>query len=217
MKATLLGATGLIGGNILDYLLEDEIYTSVKLIVRRDFENSHPKVKVVVIDFEDEKAFESAIEAESVIFCAIGTTQKKVNGNKTKYRKVDYDIPVKAARYGIAQSCSKYVLVSSIGANSKSSNFYTKLKGEVEDEITGLKYSSLLIFRPSLLLGDRKEKRFGERVAQILMPLFSFLLPSQYKPIQAKDVAKAMVNASKKKFSGKFIFKFKEIQELTKF
>jgi len=214
MKATLLGATGLIGGYILEYLKGDDVFSSVTVIVRRPIDITHPKVKIKVINFQDEKAFKSAIEAESIIFCAIGTTQKKVKGNKEKYRQVDFDIPVNAAMYGLEKNCNTYVLVSAIGANAKSSNFYTRLKGEVEDKIIEMTYSSLLIFRPSLLLGDRKEKRLGERIAQMLMPLVSFLMPSRYKPIQAQDVAKAMVEAAKKKFSGKKIFSYKEIQEL---
>lgn len=214
MKVTLLGATGLIGGHILDYLLQDDAFSSVTLIVRRQIDISHPKVKVEVIDFKDKHQFKSAIEPESIIFCAIGTTQKNVNGNKDKYRQVDYDIPVNAAKFGIEKKCTAFSLVSAIGANSRSSNFYTKLKGEVEDEISSMDYTSLHIFRPSLLLGDRKEKRFGERIAQILMPLVSFLTPNQYKAIQAKDVAKAILKASKNKSTGQKIFRYKEIQEL---
>jgi len=215
MKATLLGATGLIGGHILDHLLKDDAFTSVKLIVRRDLKINHPKVNVVVIDFNDKHAFRSAIEQESVIFCAIGTTQKKVKGNKDKYRKVDYDIPVNAARYGIEKNCNTFSLVSAIGANAESSNFYTKLKGEVEDDISNLKYPTLQIFRPSLLLGNRNENRLGEKIAQILMPAISFLVPNRYKAIQAKDVAIAMVNATKKVKKGKQIFTYKDIITLS--
>ena len=90
------------------------------------------------------------------------------------------------------------------------------MKGEVEDEISNLEYASLQIFRPSLLLGDRNEKRLGEKIAQIVMPLVSFLMPSQYKPIQAEVVAKAMVKASKNTSKSKNVFTYKDIQELAK-
>lgn len=214
MKATLLGATGLIGGHILYDLIQDEDYTSVTLIVRRPFDSPHPKINVKVIDFKDQNAFKSAIEPESIMFCAVGTTRKKVKGDMQKYRQVDYDIPVIAAKLGLERECSTFSLVSAIGANSNSSNFYTKLKGEVEDEVLSLGYPKLHIFRPSILLGNRSEKRLGEKIAQILMPIFSFLLPNKYKPVHAKDVGTAMVRASKITTEGLKVYTYKEIQEL---
>ncbi len=214
-KTTLLGATGLIGGHVLNELIEDAKVSSINIIVRRKTEIKHPKVSEIVIDFDDEIAFNNAIEPESIIFCALGTTNKKVNGDKDKYRAVDYNIPVNAAKFGLERNCETFVLVSSMGANSKSSNFYTKLKGEVEDRITSLDYKNLHIFRPSLLLGDRQEFRLGERVAMVLMKTFSFLLPSKYKAIQAKDVAKAMVHASKKDISQVKFYHYKDITEIS--
>jgi len=211
-KATLLGSTGLIGGHILEFLIKDDSYSSITVITRRKTEISHPKVKEIVIDFEDENAFYNAIEPQSTIFCAIGTTNKKVSGDKEKYRSVDYDIPVNAAKFGKDKGCKSFVLVSSMGANSNSNNFYTKLKGQVEDEISTLGYENLHIFRPSLLLGDRKEFRFGERIGQVLMSGLSFLMPSKYKPVQAKYVAKAMVEASKAEINGAKVYFYKDIK-----
>lgn len=215
-KATLLGATGLIGGHLLDELKNDSSYKEIHVILRRQVDFNHPRVKEVVIDFEDEKAFQNAIAPESVVFCAVGTTQSKVDGDKEKYRKVDYNIPVNAAKFGLERDCKSFVLVSSIGADSKSSNFYTKLKGEVEDKVSELGYKNLHIFRPSLLLGDRKENRTGERIAKLFMSAFSFLLPPKYKPIQAKVVAKAMLKASKVKEEGKHIYDYTSISSLAK-
>ncbi len=215
IKTTLLGATGLIGSHVLKNLIEDKSVSSITVIVRRKTDFDHPKVKEVVIDFKDENAFQNAIEPESVIFCAVGTTNKKVKGNTTKYRAVDYDIPVKAAQFGIEKDCQSFVLVSSMGANPKSSNFYTKLKGEVEEEISGLGYQNLYIFRPSLLLGKREEFRFGEKLAKFFMGTFSFLLPSKIKPIQAKYVANAMVKASKVKINATQVYRYKDIIRLS--
>ena len=213
-KATLLGATGLIGGHLLELLQEDETYTEIKLLVRRQVDITHPKVNVAIIDFEDRTSFQSEIIPESVIFCAVGTTSQKVKGNKDLYRKVDYDIPVHAAQFGLEKGCQQFILVSSLGANPKSSNFYSKLKGEVEEAIKDLKIPSLAIFRPSLLLGQRKESRFGESVAKIVMTTFSFVLPSKIRPIQANDVAEAMLRASKLENSGVKIYHRKEIKNL---
>lgn len=214
MKATLLGSTGLIGQHLLNELIKDDEITSVTTILRRKVNFNDPKVKKMVIDFKDEKAFHNAIEPNSVIFCAIGTTNSKVKGNKDKYRAVDYDIPVNAAKFGLQNDCKTFVLVSSTGADRKSSNFYTRLKGEVEDKISSLGYDHLHIFRPSLLLGDRKEFRFGERLAQFLMTTFSFLLPARYKPIPAKYVARAMHLASKKEMNGSHLYHYKDILNL---
>ena len=214
LKATLLGGTGLIGGHILEYLLEDPMYTSVSLILRHKVEITHPKVKSILIDFNDQVAFKAAIEPDSIIFCAIGTTQKKVNGDKIKYRQVDYDIPLHAATYALSKNCKVFSLVSSIGANANSSNFYTKLKGEVEDDISNLGFSIFHIFRPSILIGNRKESRLLEDIFKRVMTLFSFLIPDQFKPIQAKDVAKAMVIAAKSKHLGSQIFRYREIKDL---
>jgi uncharacterized protein YbjT (DUF2867 family) len=215
-KITLLGATGLIGSHVLKYLTEDDSVSTINVIVRRQVDFNHPKVKLIVIDFSNDEAFQNAIEPESTIFYAIGTTNKNVSGDKEKYRKVDYDIPVNAAKFGKDKGCKTFVLVSSIGADSNSSSFYTKLKGEVEDKISSLDYDNLHIFQPSLLLGDRKEFRIGERLGQFFMTTFSFLLPSKYKPVQAKDVAKAMLEASKNKLRGKNIYHYHSILDLSK-
>lgn len=196
-KATLLGASGLIGGHVLQLLKNDEDFTDIKILVRQKLDINHPKIKQAVIDFEDKTSFKSEIIPGSIIFCAVGTTNAKVKGNKAIYRKVDYDIPINAAQFGIDKGCPRFIIVTSLGADSKSSNFYTKLKGEVEDRLSEMNFSSLHIFRPSLLLGQRKEYRFGETVAKIFMNTFSFLMPAKIKPIQAKVVAKAMLSVSK--------------------
>jgi uncharacterized protein YbjT (DUF2867 family) len=104
------------------------------------------------------------------------------------------------------------VLVSSVGANSKSNNFYLKLKGEVEDAVKEVGLESVHIMRPSMLLGDRKEFRPGEKIGSPLMKAFSFLLPAKYKPTQAKDVAKAMLIAAKESKKGFYIYEYNEIK-----
>jgi uncharacterized protein YbjT (DUF2867 family) len=139
-----------------------------------------------------------------------------VKGEKEAYRKVDYDIPVHAARFCKMVGCSIFVLVSAVGANSKSKNFYLELKGEVEDEVKKLQIDSVHIMRPSMLLGHRKEFRLGEKIGTPLMKAFSFLLPSKYAPIQARDVAKAMVAAGKRNEKGFFVHEYDQIKELAK-
>ena len=137
------------------------------------------------------------IAGSDATFCAIGTTQKKVKGDSTAYYKVDYDIPVKAAKFCEETGCPLFLLVSSVGANSRSKNFYLKLKGEVEDTLREMKIASVSVFRPSMLLGKRKEFRFGEEVAKAISAPLSFLFPSKYEPVKAENVARAMIEASK--------------------
>ncbi|RYM35657.1 NAD-dependent epimerase/dehydratase family protein [Brumimicrobium glaciale] len=219
--ATLLGATGLIGGHILDFLKKDSAFDEVRIIVRRPLKIDHPKVKVVVIDFEDEAQFKSAMEGSDVVFCAIGTTQKKVKGDKKLYRTIDFDIPVNAAKHSIKYGCKQFLIVSSLGADSKKKGFYLKLKGEVEDALkekvhSPVGFDSLSIFRPSLLLGDRSESRIAEGIGQFFSKALKFLIPGNYKPIEGKDVAKAMVEVAKLDKKGVEIYHYEEMEGLIK-
>src|SRR6266513_446453 len=198
MTATLIGATGLIGNYLMNELLNDPFYDTVKILIRRPLDITHPKLEKKIVDFNDNDSLLIAIDNSDIVFCTVGTTQRKVKGDKEAYRKVDYDIPVRAARFCKMTGCETFVLVSSVGANSKSNSFYLKLKGEVEDAVKAVSLRSVHIMRPSMLLGDRKEFRSGEKIGKVLVTVLSFLLPSKYKPIQAKKVAIAMLNAAKK-------------------
>jgi uncharacterized protein YbjT (DUF2867 family) len=122
---------------------------------------------------------------------------KKMKGDKDAYRKVDYDIAVNAAKLGKTGGCGKYVLVSAVGADSKSRNFYLRLKGEIEEAVEASGIGGVYILRPSLLMGNRKEFRLSEKLATWLMPLFAFMLPAKYRPVKASEVARAMLNAVK--------------------
>ena len=145
MKATVIGATGLIGGYLLELLLKDDHFDSVRVLVRRPFQPDHPKLEKKLVDFTDAESFRLALEGSDVVFCSIGTTQKKVKGDKEAYRKIDYDITVNAARFCKLNGCETFVFVSSVGASSKSKNFYLKLKGEIEDAVKaiGLSFHSI--------------------------------------------------------------------------
>jgi uncharacterized protein YbjT (DUF2867 family) len=214
MTATLIGATGLIGGYLLDELLKSDHFDRVKILIRRPFHLSHPKLEKKLVDFSDQESYRLALEESDVIFCTIGTTQKKVKGDKSAYRKVDYDITVNAARLCKLTGCETFVFVSSVGANSKSNNFYLKLKGEIEEAVKDIGPPIVYAMRPSVLLGNRKEFRLGEKIGKYIMKIFSFLLPARYKPIQGKEVANSMLAASQKKEKGFFVCGYKEIKNL---
>src|SRR5258706_11323564 len=221
--ATIIGVTGLIGGQLYHLLKQDKAFETVRLIVRRPMPKDDPSTEIKLVDFNDAESLLLAIEGSDVVFCTVGTTNKKVNGNKDAYRKVDYDIPVKAARFCKMTGCEIFVLVSAIGANPGSNNFYLKLKGEVEDAVKNLAASddtagkglkSVHIMRPSMLLGDRNEFRFGEKIGKAVMQATSFLLPSKYKPIYAENVAKAMIAAAKVKKPGFFVYEYNDMKKL---
>lgn len=214
--ATVVGATGLIGSQLVELLQGDNYYTGIRVIVRRELSFNDPAIDVRVIDFADYSSFKASIDGSAVLFCAVGTTQKKVKGDKFMYRKVDYDIPVHAAQFCLKAGCQNFLLVSSVGANSKSNNFYLKLKGEVEDELRKINLRSVSIFRPSMLLGERDEFRPGEMLGKALAVPLSFLFPPNYKPVPGRNVAKAMIAASKLSLPGFHVYHYKEILELIK-
>ena len=211
---TLIGATGLIGGHLLELLQHDDFAEEIKVVVRRPVSFNHPKIQVIVIDFSDEISFREAISGSDAVFCTVGTTNHKTKGDKTAYRKVDYDIPVNAAKYCSEAGSTHFLLVSSVGANSKSNNFYLQLKGEVEDRVRIMNIPAVSVFRPSMLLGKRQEFRLGETIAQALMVPVSYLIPPMYRPIKAFDVAKSMVAVSKIDTSGFHIYHYKEMKNI---
>ncbi|RCW30801.1 NAD(P)H-binding protein [Marinilabilia salmonicolor] len=214
--ATIIGATGLIGSHLLQQLQVSDAFNTIKVIGRRTAGYKNPKTEELIIDFEDEAAFKEAIRGSDVVFCAVGTTNKKVSGNKTAYRKVDFDIPVNAARFAAEKGCNTFAVVSAVGADSNSKNFYTRLKGEMEDAIQQQNIPTLLIFRPSLLLGKRNETRIGESLGKWIMKPLSFLIPARMKPIEAEDVAQAMVHATNSDLNGNHIFHYPEIKNYAK-
>ncbi|OQP45012.1 semialdehyde dehydrogenase [Niastella yeongjuensis] len=217
--AVVLGATGLIGQHLVQELLQNDFFSKVRLLVRRPLTLNHPKVDIQVVNFNDEKDIAARIDIGDVIFCCIGTTRKKVKGNKTEYRKVAYDIPIITARLGVQHGFSQFLMVSAIGANPVAANFYLQLKGCIEEDITALPFESVHIFRPSLLLGRKEEFRLGERLGTFLRPVLSFLLIGawrKYRPMQAAAIAQSMVAAANKEIAGIHLYEYDEMNTLIK-
>lgn len=208
----VIGSSGLIGGSILSILENDSEFAEIRLLVRKDLNIIHPKVKTIVVDFTNKADISAAISGCDTAFCAIGTTQKKVKGNKSDYRKIDFDIPVTVAQCCIAVGCMSFALVSSLGANSASRNFYLQLKGEVEDTVSALNFQRLVIVRPSLLIGHRKEFRLAELVGKWLMIPLSIILPTKMRAIRAEVVANAMVKAIKQTAQAKEVLYYDEMK-----
>jgi len=212
----LIGATGLIGQELLKLLLNDTKYNSIKVLVRRDIGITHPKLECVLVDFNNDDDLRRKLGRPTVIFCCVGTTQQKVKGDKIAYKKVDFEIPYHAALFGKDARAQKFLLVSSVGANETSRNFYLQLKGKTENFVRGVGIPSVHFFRPSILLGERKESRPGEYIGKTFMQLFSFAFLgtwNKYKPIHVKTVAAAMVNASHSGQTGVHVYEYEQIKK----
>lgn len=191
--AVIAGASGLVGGELLNLLLQNSEYERVISLGRRKLDVQHSKLEQIITDFSDIKKYEFWTEAD-VVFCCVGTTIKKA-GSKENFRKVDVGIP-KSLMDAAQLSSIQFHLISSIGANSDSKNFYLKTKGEVEDllKISGI--GEVHIYRPSILLGVRKEQRLGEKLGIVLNSLFSWLLIGKlkkYRGISASHLAQKMM------------------------
>ncbi|MFT4645006.1 MAG: hypothetical protein ACI8ZX_001417 [Planctomycetota bacterium] len=217
MKCIIVGSTGLIGNHLLQNLIEDQTFEEIIILVRRETQISSPKVKQIVFDFDDLTSY-SKLNGTDVIFCCLGTTIK-VAGSKENFRKVDFQYPLNMAKLVPSK---QYLLVSAMGANKNSNIFYSKTKGELEDELKKLNFTSLNIFRPSQLTGNRKEIRQGEIVSEKLMNLFSFFIPKKYQLIEAETVAKAMKikaclsanRQAKEEIKGTFTYSSDEIRQI---
>ena len=197
-KAILYGASGLVGSYILDNLLNSTNYQQVIIVVRKDLNIQHPKLKTLIADFNTLPEVVKDIQVDEV-FIALGTTQKKTPDKKLYYQ-IDHDYPILATKLAKENGAKAVFLVSALGANEKSSIFYSKMKGETERDIISLNLDNTYIFRPSMILGNRKENRPAEKV---FIGIFKFINPifvgnlSKYKGIEAEDIAKAMINSAK--------------------
>ena len=196
--ALLAGATGLIGGELLKLLLADPRYTSVHCIGRRAPAIQHPKLNFHRLDFADAKLSTqfAALPAIHDVYCALGTTIK-VAGSKAAFKAIDLDAVEAVAKAAIRANKSAHLgVVSAMGADAKSSVFYNRIKGEMEKAVSQLGFESISIARPSILAGDRNSlnqaSRSGEQIGLKLMAAVSFLIPTNYKAINAADVARAL-------------------------
>jgi uncharacterized protein YbjT (DUF2867 family) len=205
-KAVIAGASGLIGSYLLEILLKASEYDEVVILVRKATDIKDKKLTEIILDFEQLENYKDEIKGH-VLFCCLGTTNNKTP-DKALYRKIDHDYPVTLAKLAQANGVEQYHLVSSIGADFNSSTFYTKLKGETEEDIKTVGLKTLHIYQPSFLKGDRKEFRLMEKIliglSYIIDPLLIGSL-KKYRSIPAKTVAMAMYNESMNKKEGVFI------------
>ena len=216
MKTALVfGSSGLIGGHLLNELIQSDNYNKIKLFVRSDLGNNHSKTEIIKTDFNNLENHKEDIKGDDCFFC-IGTT-KQNSPDKNEYKRVELDVPKKIAQIAKSNLVNSFVFVSSGYADPKSSGDYLKFKGLVEEELKRLSFSKLGIMRPSFLMGDRKEKRVGEKVGIFIFKLLSplFLGPlKKMKPIHSKKVAKAMIKITNGDFKQN-VFESNEIVEVS--
>lgn len=201
--AIILGATGLTGGILLEKLLEDSSFEKIRLFSRSSINNNSPKIEEHLIDMFQLEKHSEAFKAD-VVFCCIGTTKAKTP-NKETYKKIDYGIPVTAAKLAKQNGINTFIAISAMGADANSSIFYNKIKGEMQRDVLQENIENTYVLQPSLIVGERNENRLGEKVATFFMKTFSFLIPKKYKMIKAETIAEAMQFLSKKGYSEKII------------
>lgn len=213
--ALIIGSTGLIGSQLLNLLLDSNDYLKVITFVKRDTGIKHPKLTQHIIDFEKPETFKELVVGDD-FFCTIGTTIKKA-GSKEAFRKVDFEYPKQFAAFALQNKVQKYLIISSLGADSKSGNFYLKTKGEIQDFLKNCNFESVAVLQPSLLLGNRTEFRLGEKVGAFFMKTLSFLFLGnlkKYKPIESKTVAKALLKIAQTNNKDFKIYESDVIQEI---
>ncbi|MFT4833567.1 MAG: hypothetical protein ACI83W_000267 [Marinoscillum sp.] len=218
--AVVLGSTGLVGNELVNLLVESSHYTKVKIITRRKLsgQESDKVEQVLIQNLDDLESFSSRLSGDDY-YCAIGTTIKKA-GSKEAFSKVDHDYPISFAKVALSHpSFSQYLIVTAAGSDPKSSIFYNKVKGQVEKALMELKLPSLSVFRPTLLLGDRSEYRFGEVVMTGIVKVFTFFLSEKSSAviaIQAEAVANAMLKVAATGKSGINAYSSKEMVGLAR-
>ena len=217
MKTALVfGSSGLVGGHLVNQLILNSNYSKIKIFVRSKIELINPKIEIIETDFNDLEKYRNDITGEDCFFC-IGTTRKN-SPNKNEYERIELNIPIQIAQIAKSNSIKSFFFVLSCYTDPKSSGDYLKFKGLVEQEIKNQNFDKIGIMRPSFLLGNRKEKRIGEKFGIIL---FKFLTPilvgplRKMRPIRAEIVAKAMVKLANENIN-QSIFESNEIAELVR-
>lgn len=208
--AIVIGATGLVGSHLLNLLLEDERYKTVKIFHRRSTGIKHPKLEEHIIDFDNLDSWKNLLTGDE-LYSALGTTLKKAGSQEAQYT-IDFTYQFETAKAAAENGVMKYSLVSSAGADYQSRLFYSRLKGELDEAIKELPFEVITVLRPSILDGDRNENRPGEKFGLLMARLFT-KIPGlkKYRPILGKKVAEGMINSLHKCPPGYHVFELDEI------
>ncbi|HEY0679473.1 MAG TPA: NAD(P)H-binding protein [Chitinophagaceae bacterium] len=198
LTAIVIGATGLTGTQLVQLLLKDDRFTTVKIFGRRPVGVQHPKLKEHIINFDLPEQWKQLVTGD-VLFSALGTTIRNA-GSKAAQYKIDHTYQFQVAKAAASNGVGVYVLVSSAMANTRSRIFYTRMKGELERDVKELPFQYIHIMQPGMLAGNRKEQRLGERVGLLALRFLNRLgIAPDQKPVDVKILAQAMINVSFKK------------------
>ena len=208
-RALVAGATGLVGSRLVEVLLADADYAEVHVLVRRPYARKDPRLREHLTDFATLERF--AWPAVDDLYSCLGTTIAAA-GSQQAFRAVDFDLPLAVAHGAHASGAAQFLFVSSMGADARSSVFYSRVKGEFENAAAALGFGATIAFRPSLLAGKRAEHRFGERVALAVLRPARWMLPRKYRPVADVAVARAMAAYAKRGLTGFHVVKSDEIQ-----
>lgn len=214
--ALLAGASGLVGSELLQILINSPQYNHLKILVRHPLEITHEKLEQIIVDFDHLDAYTQHFDVDDV-FCCLGTTIKKA-GSQDAFKKVDYEYPLKMAELAKSQQVKNFLVITALGADSDSKVFYSRTKGQLQVRLKKIGLTALHIFQPSLLLGDRKEFRLGEKAASTLSPIVSRLLTGKmekYKPVEAKSVALAMYEVAQIERTGNYTYPSNRIEKIS--
>jgi uncharacterized protein YbjT (DUF2867 family) len=208
--ALVAGASGLVGREIVQLLSKDEGMAEVRVLVRRPLpaHDTMPRVREMVTDYDRVQEHPEWFKVD-LVFSALGTTIAKARSQQA-FRRVDFEYALAVAKLARAQGAQHILFVSALGADSRSAFFYNRVKGELEDAVLGLGYPSVSIARPSLLLGQRQERRWGEELAK----RFAWLLPAKWAGVQPSQVAAGLVAAAHRNFPGVQILENKALREI---
>jgi len=202
-KAVVIGGTGMVGVQLIKLLIETDEFSEIVSLVRRSSGVKHPKLNEHIIDFDKPETWSQWITGD-VLFSTLGTTLAKAKSKDNQYR-IDFEYQYVTAQLAAKNGIACYVLVSSAGASSKSTIFYSQMKGKLEDAVSLLPFKTISILRPGQLDGERTEKRAGEKAGLSVMYFMNKLgLLKRYRPIQAEQVARAMINAARKTESASY-------------
>ena len=211
----IAGSSGLVGKEVVKQLLNDPMCKEMILLVRRSAQIQHEKVKEIMFDFSAQEYKLENIQPDAMFIC-IGTTMK-IAKTKEAFKEVDLHIPVKLGKLAKTLGIADVSVISAMGANGKSAFFYNRVKGEMESQLIAMNFPHLTIVRPSLLIGEREEFRFGERFAEKLYCTLPFLYPKKYQPVEASAVARAIINENFKHEAQKLnIIENKRIHEISR-
>jgi uncharacterized protein YbjT (DUF2867 family) len=207
--ALVVGATGLVGSLVIEKLLKTDKYHKIRVLTRKPLSLLNPRLESIIFDFENP---DSTLVWADDVFCCLGTTMAKA-GSKEAFYKVDFTYPFQVATMALANNAKRFAIVTAMGADVKSMVYYNRVKGEIEDALRKLSYESLLIFRPSLLLGNRPEKRIGEQFGEWFMKLLKPIIPTKYRAVEAEKVANAMVIIATSSVRGTVVYESDILQE----